>query len=210
MYDESAESYAALMDGEIDLPIYADVLGRLAKRLAGVSGALMDTSCGPGHMLLRYHEQSDGDRELVGIDLSPRMVALASASLGPVADIRLGDMRNLDEVETDSVAAVLSFFAIHHIDPEEVALSLREWKRVLCPGGQLVVAAWEGTGPIDYGDESEILALCYTSGEIRAWAEAAGFAVDRCLVEPVSEMPMDALYFEGTAEGRRTKSESDS
>ena len=167
MYEKSADSYAALMDEEIDLPIYADVLGRLAKRIEGLPGVLIDTSCGSGHMLSRYRERYDHNRGLVGVDISPQMVAIASSSLGPTADIRLGDMRDLGWVESNSVAAVLSFFALHHIDPEAASLAFKEWKRVLRPGGQLVVAAWEGTGPIDYGEALDILALRYTTEELK-------------------------------------------
>ena len=61
----------------------------------------------------------------------------------------------------------------------------------------MVVAAWEGTGPIDYGGEADVLALRYTGDEIVAWAETAGFAVDRCVVEPVEGMPMKGVYLEG-------------
>jgi len=65
-------------------------------------------------------------------------------------------------------------------------------------GGQLVVATWEGTGAIDYGDASDVVALRYREEEIAAWAQAAGFVVDRCVVEPMEGMPMKTLYLEGT------------
>ena len=52
-YEESADWYAELMDAEIDLPVYSDTLGRLAERIVDVSGPVIDTSCGPGHMLSR-------------------------------------------------------------------------------------------------------------------------------------------------------------
>jgi len=197
LYENTADSYAAMMDAEIDLPVYSDILGRLTERIANIPGPVLDTSCGTGHMLGRYRERYDSKRLLVGIDLSPRMIAIAGVKLAAAAETRTGDMRNLDGIESDSMAAVLSFFAIHHLDPEDVLLALRESWRVLGPGGQLVVAAWEGTGPIDYGGEADVLALRYTRDEIVAWAETAGFAVDRCVVEPVEGMPMKGVYLEG-------------
>ena len=99
-------------------------------------------------------------------------------------------------VESESAAAVLNFFAVHHLDPPDVLLAAGEWRRVLRGGGQLVVAAWEGTGPIDYGDEADIVALRYTSAELASCFEEAGFAVQRCVVEPVEDFPMDAVYLE--------------
>lgn len=198
LYEESADSYAEMMDSEIDLPVYSDILGRLAGRIVDIQGPVIDTSCGSGHMLSRYHERYDSERSLIGMDLSSRMVAISSERLGSSAQILHGDMRNLGEMESDSAACVLSFFAIHHIDPDEVLAALGEWHRVLCVGGQLVVAAWEGKGAIDYGEVSDVVALRYTQEEISHWAEKAGFVVDRCLVEPVEEMPMEAVYLEGT------------
>lgn len=51
------------------------------------------------------------------------------------------------------------FFALHHLDDEGVQVAFGEWHRILGPGGQVVVATWEGNGVIDYGDESDIVAL---------------------------------------------------
>lgn len=126
------------------------------------------------------------------------MIAIASARLGSNAQTLTGDMRDLARVDSSSAAAVLSFFAIHHVDPKEVLAALQEWRRVLRPGGQLLLAAWEGTGPIDYGSASDVVALRYTKDEVAAWAQQARFVVNRCVVEPVEEIPMDAVYLEGT------------
>jgi ubiquinone/menaquinone biosynthesis C-methylase UbiE len=75
------------------------------------------------------------NRSLLGIDLSESMVAISEARLGSVAKIIPGDMGNLSAVETDSSAAILSFFAIHHIDSKEACPVFQEWPRVLHPGG---------------------------------------------------------------------------
>ena len=198
LYESTADSYADMMDAEIDLPVYGEVLSRLADHIADLEGPVVDTSCGSGHMLDRYRERLDATRPLVGIDLSPRMVAIAAARLGAGAQVFAGDMREVREVEAESAAAVVSFFAIHHLDPEEVPLALAEWRRVLRPGGRLLLAAWEGAGAIDYGGESGVVALRFTRNEVRHWAEAAGYVVDRCVVEPVEEIPMDAVYLEGS------------
>ncbi|GJM43193.1 MAG: methyltransferase [Gemmatimonadota bacterium] len=200
LYDSTADSYARMMDTEIDLPLYSDVLGRLAERITAIRGPVLDTSCGSGHMLFRYREQYDPERSVVGVDLSPRMVSLARRKLGSQAEILVGDMRDLGRIETASSAAVLSFFALHHLDPADIVLALEEWRRILRAGGQLVLATWEGTGAIDYGGDSDVVALRYREREIRDWVGAAGFSVSRCVVEPVEGFPMDAVYLEGTQE----------
>lgn len=197
MYDDTAEHYAEMMDGEIDLPVYADTFERLAERIAGRPGTLIDSSCGSGHMLARYRERYEPERRLLGIDLSPAMVALAAERLGAGADVRVGDMCDLAGVEPGSAAALLSFFAIHHLDPEAAGRALREWHRVLAPAGELLVAAWEGAGAVDYGEAADLVAFRYGREEIEGWAQAAGFAVSRCVVEPVMGIAMDAVYLEG-------------
>lgn len=197
MYDETASSYSEMMDTEIECQIYSDTLKRLHKRIENAPGTLIDTSCGSGHMLSRYHDRYDQSRQLLGFDLSPRMVSIAGKRLGANAKIMIGDMRDLSIVDSGSAVAVLSFFSVHHLDPTGVRLALREWHRVLRPGGQLLIAAWEGVGAIDYGNESNIVALRYRSNEIASWTREAGFTVTRCDIEPVEEIPMDAIYLEG-------------
>jgi ubiquinone/menaquinone biosynthesis C-methylase UbiE len=134
LYRESAESYARMMDSEINQPYYADTLGRLAERIAHLPGLVIDTSCGSGHMLARYHERYDPSRPLLGIDLSPHMVAIAGSSLGSSATVRTGDMREMEQVDTGSAVAVLSSFAIHHSGPLDIITALKEWHRVLRSG----------------------------------------------------------------------------
>jgi len=43
-----------------------------------------------------------------------------------------------------------------------------------------------------------VVALRYTQGQVRTWVERAGFVVERCVVEPVDDTPMDAVYVEAT------------
>ena len=88
----------------------------LSRRIAHLSGPVVDTSCGPGHMLFRYRDAFDPTRELVGVDLSPRMVSITRTRLGLGAEVHVGDMRNLARVESESAAAVVSYFAIHHLN----------------------------------------------------------------------------------------------
>lgn len=198
LYESSVESYAQMMDTEIELPIYGDILSRLKERIAGIDGDLLDTSCGTGHMLHLFRQQYDSARGLVGIDLSPAMVENARARLGSQADLQVGNMKDLSGFTPMSSAAMLSFFAVHHLSPEEIPATFQEWFRTLKPGGQIVVAAWEGSGLIDYGGSSEVRALRYQESELSAWLQGAGFSVDRCWLEEVEEFPMKALYLEGS------------
>lgn len=196
MYEANADSYAQMMDNEIGLPVYKDVLGRLYKNITNTPGTLLDTACGSGHMLAMFRSQYDSKRSLIGIDISPRMVAISKKRLGDNGTVMVGDMRSLPDIDSSSVAAVINFFAIHHLDLDEVRTSMLEWNRVLLHKGRLLVAAWEGTGVIDYGEESDIVAIRYNSKELINIAEESGFIVTQCSVEPVDDFPMDAIYLE--------------
>ncbi len=200
MYEANADSYAEMMDKEISLPVYKDVLGRLQEHISNTPGILLDTACGSGHMLAMFRSHYDSNRSLIGIDISPRMVAISKKRLGEEASVMVGDMRVLPDIDSGSVAAVINFFAIHHLDVDGIHASMLEWNRVLVNKGRLLVAAWEGSGVIDYGEESDIVALRYTGKELIEIAEVTGFIVTQCTVEPVEDFPMDAIYLECMAE----------
>ena len=77
MYEESADSYSDMMDKEIKLPVYGEVLERLHNNIKDTPGILLDTACGSGHMLAMFRSQFDSGRPLAGIDISPRMVEIS-------------------------------------------------------------------------------------------------------------------------------------
>jgi ubiquinone/menaquinone biosynthesis C-methylase UbiE len=198
MYDGKAESYSEMMDSEINHPLYSATFGRLQASIANIPGILIDAPCGSGHMLSMYHDNYDKKRALLGIDLSPAMVEIAAKRLGSAAEIVVGDIRHLEFVPSDSASAVISHFAFHHLDPSGVTEALKEWQRVLKVGGQLVIAAWEGTGSIDYFMESDLVTVKHDAGELTAMIQENGFSILKSFVETDDEMLMDAVYVEAT------------
>jgi len=196
MYDSSAEVYAQMMDAEIESPVYLDHLRRLSASIEGVVGPLLDTSCGSGHMLDLYHRQIDSSRQLMGVDLSERMIEIASERLADHAELVLGDMRKLDFVASGTASAVISFFALHHLSAEDSIAALCEWHRTLRNGGQLLIASWHGEGKIDFGGSFDVTALMIKKDDLKVWVQTAGFEVSKCEIAPVDDMPMDAVYLE--------------
>jgi ubiquinone/menaquinone biosynthesis C-methylase UbiE len=196
MYESFADSYSEMMDEEIKLPVYKELLGRLHKNIATLPGALLDTSCGSGHMLEMYRSRYEPHRSMQGIDISPRMVEMTRKRLGNEVKLIVGDMRDLSPIESNSVAAVLNFFAIHHLDLEGIDSAMLESFRVLIPNGRFVLAAWEGAGTIDYGEESGIIANRYSMDQLTGVAEKTGFMIERASVDPVEGFDMEAIYLE--------------
>jgi len=75
---------------------------------------------------------------MVGIDLSPEMIRVAS-EFQPGIEFRAGDMRALD-LPDGSLAGVIAFYAIVHFQPDELGPVFREMRRVLSPGGLALLA----------------------------------------------------------------------
>lgn len=198
MYDSTAESYAEMMDSEINHPMYADILERLSARLENVPGTLVDAPCGSGHMLSMYHEKFDSERPLFGVDLSPQMVAITQRRLGAAVETAVSDIRQIHALADNSAAAVISYFAFHHLDLDGVRDACMEWHRILVDGGQLVLGAWEGRGTIDYGGQADLVAVKHASSDLLKILADFGFEELNCKVEFDEEMQMNAVYIEAT------------
>jgi SAM-dependent methyltransferase len=104
---------------------------------AGSEDTVLDVACGPGLVACAFAQVV---REVVGIDLTPRMIERAlelkkERSLENVS-FRVGDVLPFPFPD-GSFSIVTSRFAFHHFpDPRAV---FAEMKRVTAPGGKLLV-----------------------------------------------------------------------
>ncbi|WP_308205084.1 class I SAM-dependent methyltransferase [Frankia tisae] len=97
-YDGVAERYARMFSGELARrPLDRALLGAFAELVrsraaaTGASAAVADLGCGPGHITAHLH---DLGVEAFGIDLSPKMIALARRDR-PGLRFEVGDMQGL-------------------------------------------------------------------------------------------------------------------
>jgi SAM-dependent methyltransferase len=127
-YDAVAARYAEdLGDELIHKPLDRGLLAAVLE-LAG-DGAVADVGCGPGHVTA----QLDG----IGFDLSPAMCAIGRRRTGrPFA---AADMTRLP-VRGGALAAVVSLYAVIHLDAARRARAYAEFARVLRAGGVALVA----------------------------------------------------------------------
>jgi SAM-dependent methyltransferase len=133
-YDAVAENYAAEIGGELaHKPIDRALLAVLVE-LVG-DGVLADVGCGPGHVAA--HLAAIGAR-VVGIDLSPRMVAVARARW-PELTFAVGDMRSLPTGDASWGGAVCAY-SIIHLDRDDRPRAYAELARAITPGGFLLVS----------------------------------------------------------------------
>lgn len=113
----------------------ADLVAEQAPDLG--DGRVVDVATGTGLVLRAIAARHPGAR-LVGVDLSPGMLAVARAVL-PQAHLVQADASALPVAE-ESVDLVTCVTALHLLAEPELAFD--EWARVLRPGGRLVTATF--------------------------------------------------------------------
>lgn len=104
---------------------------------------VLDVSCGTGELIARLYERYP-DLDLVGVDLSAKMLHRARAKIGdtPRVTLREGNAEALPFGD-DTFDVVVSTSAFHYYgEPKQALLEAR---RVLRPGGRLVLMDWNAT-----------------------------------------------------------------
>jgi SAM-dependent methyltransferase len=176
-YDLVAGDYVAHVFDELkDKPFDRGLLDEIVAR-AG-DGVICDLGCGPGHVARYLHERG---AQVVGIDLSPGMIERARA-LTPGVRFEAGDMRALD-VADGTFQAVVAMYSIIHIAPEALAEAFGEMRRVLAPGGTLVVSFHIGSEIFHrdewWGHAVDVDFHFLQPAQVTTAMEAAGLTVER-------------------------------
>jgi len=134
-YDPVAEDYAREFANELDKkPFDRKMLDWLAEKV-GAQERICDLGCGGGQVA--GYLRSRGAL-VCGIDLSSEMIKQAQR-LNPDIPFQRGDMLALTNVADDSFPGIAAFYSIIHIPRASVGAALREMKRVLRPGGKLLL-----------------------------------------------------------------------
>ena len=178
-------------------PIYDELWGRqlapahelLIEMAAPRAGErVLDVACGTGVITFRAAEAVASGGTVVGVDISDEMVKRCRAEARRRGIGRIGFERakadGLDYPDGTFTSVLCSLGLMYVPDP---GVALREFLRVLRPGGQTVVAVWgarkncgwAGIFPaVDARVRSEVCPLFFqlgTGGALRMALETAGF-----------------------------------
>lgn len=139
-YDVVADEYRDRLSNELaEKPLDRALLAALVEQV-GPGRAVADLGCGPGHVTAWLAQRGV---PVVGIDLSPEMVAVARRE-HPEAEFREGDLLRLPASDGEFGAAV-ALYSVIHLGPDELRSAFAEIRRVLRPGAPLLVAVHLGT-----------------------------------------------------------------
>jgi ubiquinone/menaquinone biosynthesis C-methylase UbiE len=134
-YDALAERYSAQLGDELDYkPLDRALLRALVEQLPP-GAPIADLGCGPGHVAAWL--AANGVHS-VGIDMSPGMVAVGRRE-HPEVEFRQGDLLALPAADNEFGSAV-AFYSVIHLEADEIAPACAEFRRVLLPGGRLLLA----------------------------------------------------------------------
>jgi ubiquinone/menaquinone biosynthesis C-methylase UbiE len=119
------------------------------RALAMASGArtgdrILDVGCGTGYFVRMLAEIAGPQGAVVGVDAAPEMIAHASSRSRAAANVsfEVGSAGALSFPDA-SFDVVVSSLTMHHIAPAEQLAAVQEMRRVLRPGGTLLIAEFQ-------------------------------------------------------------------
>jgi ArsR family transcriptional regulator len=177
-----------------------ELFGRRAD-LAGLLGLLEpgwrvgDLGCGTGQLsqsLAPFVEQ------VVAVDSSPAMLQAARTRLAGVdnVELRAGELEALP-VEDGALDAALLFLVLHYV--AEPAAALAEARRVLRPGGRLLVVDMMPHAREEYRQAMGHVWLGFGPERMGEWLAAAGFQAPRYVPLPADPAARGPTLFAARA-----------
>ncbi|WP_327686089.1 class I SAM-dependent methyltransferase [Streptomyces sp. NBC_00467] len=179
-YDADATSYADEVRNLLaELPAEREVMALFAEWvLARGGGPVADVGCGPGR--ITAHLRNLGV-DAFGIDLSPRMIEVARRE-HPGLRFEVGSMTQLDLAD-GALAALVAWYSIIHVPDDAIGAVLAGFRRVLRPGGLLLLGFHVGDASppkprVDGESWPESYVRRRRPSQVAAWLDEAGFTVE--------------------------------
>lgn len=174
VYDATAERYAASIGTEIneafEAPLDRTVLSTFAD-MVPEGGLVLDAGCGPGRVAALLARRG---LDVVGIDLAPAMVRIARETHRHIR-FEEAELTRLPLAER-SVSAAVYWYSIIHTPADRLGDVFAELRRVIIPGGPVLVAFQAGDGEAVTRDDAYGTGMTLTS--YRHWPEEMVRALD--------------------------------
>lgn len=137
-WNDIVDGYDPVMSSDAS---YRSLLATAVSRVPADAEAILDLGCGTG-ALTALCRRAFPRASVVGLDPAPNMVAQARAKFAddPGLTFVEGSADDLAAFPAASFDAVVSNFALHHLDQPGKAVCAGEVFRVLRPGGRFVIA----------------------------------------------------------------------
>ncbi len=179
-YTAVAEQYAAAFGREQDLH---DVDVALVRRhLGACRGPVLDLGCGPGTWTGLLHGLAV---DVTGVDVVPAFVEHARRH-HPGPSYALGSMHDLPRRDC---AGILSWFSTIHLPPHELPPALVGVRRLLAPGGVLVLGFFGSDDGVQAFDHAVHEAWRWPVDVVSALLAEAGLAEVERVERQVAERP---------------------
>jgi SAM-dependent methyltransferase len=184
-YDHVARTYEQRFLSELDGKRRDREL--LSGFATSVGDPVVEIGSGPGQ--IGQFVRAKG-RTVLGLDLSVEMAHLAGDRLDAAL---AADMRTLP-LGTGRVGGIVAFYSVIHLRRHELAPVLREFERILRPGGRVLLSAHEGDGEVSFDEFLDepvpFVATLFRLDELVDASESAGF--DIRLAERRSPYPTES------------------
>lgn len=133
-FDKSAKIY---QDKFMDVSLFAGTFDFFCGCIESDKASILDIACGPGN-ITRYLLDKKPDYEILGIDLSPKMLDLARAN-NPEAKFQLMDCREIGSIR-QKFNGIVCGFCLPYLTEAEATDLIADVAGLLVPGGMFYLS----------------------------------------------------------------------
>jgi len=181
VYDVAADAYVQFVGTDINavtehpidqslLMAFIELIRRQAVR------RVADVGCGPGRVASLM---ADHGLEVLGVDVSPAMIAIASAA-HPHIEFVEGRLDALP-IESKALAGAVCWYSTIYTPLNRIAEAFKELARVLIPGGHLLLAFQTEGEPLHredaFGSGLPLISYRHRVSDIVGHLEESGFRI---------------------------------